>query len=93
MGAAITTLITEVLLFTLLYINVRKSIPILSISQLGYKPILAIISMGLSLYLLAKFNSILVLTIGLLFYLMVLLFTKAVRADKLFKLRTLVKFG
>lgn len=90
-GASISTIFTEILIFCLLFFRFPKNMYIPNLIKIIIKPIIASVIMGISIYLLKDINIILVIGLGVLIYVVVLIILKGIDEEDFNLLKGLFK--
>jgi O-antigen/teichoic acid export membrane protein len=90
-GASIATILTEVLLFCLLFFRFPHDIYVPNLIKIVIKPILASIIMGICIYFLKDFNVIFVIGLGIIIYLITLIIIKGINNEDFDLLKNLFK--
>lgn len=90
-GAALATLLTEVIVFIFLYLQVNKFIT-LDFKKHILKPLISSIIMCALLYLVKDWNVIILIFLGILYYSLIMLLIKGFTKKDLFFLRSLMVY-
>jgi O-antigen/teichoic acid export membrane protein len=89
-GAAITTLVTEIFILIFMYINFSKIIE-LNVLKHAYKPLIASLLMIVALYYLPVWNLLILIIIGLFIYFIIIFLIKGLSYKDLSILKNLLK--